>query len=108
MNLSEFFQRLVIGIQGEVTSSEIRAEMIHSPDSGLHFQEEGGVIFLMSLQFSTGIRNDAEFALFIGLGKNGPKSSRIFVVAEGGVYDERVGPISSWIIHYRFRAEARL
>jgi hypothetical protein len=74
--------------------------MFHAPYSGLHLEQKGRIIAFVFLQLSTGISNDAVFSVLFDLRQNGSQASWLFVIAQAGVGDEGVWPISSRVIDY--------
>ena len=82
---AQFFERSVVRHKRKFAAAEIGRKMFHAPDSGLHLEQERGVIAFMFLQFSAGIGNYAMFAAWINLGQNSSEAARLFVVAETGV-----------------------
>ncbi len=89
-------------------SSEISSEMFHAPNGGLHLKQKRGVIALVFLQFSACICNDAMFAFLVDLCEDGSEAARLFVIAEAGVDNEGVGPVSSGVVDNWLRAEVSL
>ncbi len=59
--------------------------MVHAPDGSLHFEQKGGIIAFVLLQFSACVSNDAMFAVRVDLREDGTKAAWLFVVAEAGV-----------------------
>jgi len=98
----------VVRYKREFASSEVSGEMLHAPDGSLHFKKKRGVIAFVFLQFSACIGNDAMFALLIDLREDGTEATRLFVVAEAGVDDEGIGPVSSGVVNNWLGAEIRL
>ena len=64
--------------QREVTSTEVRVEMFHSPDGGLHLQQVGRIVFLMLHQLPAGVRNDLVFSFDFDLSENCTKPPSFF------------------------------
>ncbi len=92
----------------EFAASEISGKMLHAPDGGLHFKKKWGVIAFVFLQFLACIGNDAMFACLVDLREDGTEATRLFVVAEAGVDDEGIGPVSSGVVDNWLGAEVRL
>ncbi len=82
----------------EFASSKISGEMFHAPDCSLHFKQKRGIIALVFLQFSACICNDAMFAFLVHLCEDGSEAARLLVVAEAGVDNEGIGPVSSRVV----------
>jgi hypothetical protein len=61
--------------------------MIHAPNGGLHFKQKGCVFAFVFLQLSACICNDAMFAIWVNLSKDGSEAPWLFVIAEAGVKD---------------------
>ena len=70
MYLAKFFERPVIRKQREVASAEVRVEVFHSPDGGLHLQQVGRIVLLMLYQLPAGISNDLMFTSFVNLSQD--------------------------------------
>jgi hypothetical protein len=98
----------VVRHKGEFASSEVSGEMLHAPDGSLHFKKKRGVIALMFLQLSACISNDTMFAVLVDLREDGSEATRLFVIAEAGVDDEGIGPVSSGVVDNWLGAEVRL
>ncbi len=62
----------------------------------------------MFLQLPAGVSDDAMLTFLVNLRKNGPKAPWLFVVAEAGIDNEGIGPVSSWVVNYRLGAEVGL
>ncbi len=82
--------------------------MLHAPDGSLHFKKKRGVIAFVFLQFSACIGNDAMFAILVDLCEDGTEATRLFIVAEAGVNNEGIGPISSGVVDNWLGAEVGL
>ncbi len=82
--------------------------MFHAPDGSLHFKQKRGVIAFVFLQFSACIGNDAMFAFLVDLCEDGAEAAGLFVVAEAGVDNEGIGPVSPGVVDNWLGAEVRL
>ena len=67
--------------QREVTSAEVRVEMFHSPDGGLHLQQVGRIVLLMLHQLPTGVSNDLVFSFVVDLSENCTKPPGFLLIA---------------------------
>ena len=82
--------------------------MVHAPNCRLHFKQKGCVVAFVFLQLSAGISDDTMLTFLVDLRKNGSKAPWLFVVAEAGIDNEGIGPVSSWVINDRLGAEVGL
>ncbi len=82
--------------------------MLHAPDGSLHFEKKQGVIAFVFLNFSARVGNDAMFAVLVDLRKDGAEATRLFIVAEAGVDDKGIGPVSSGVVDDWLGAEVTL
>ncbi len=69
--------------------------MVHAPNGSLHFKQKRRVVAFVLLQLSACICNDAMMAIWVDLHKNGSKAPWRFVIAQAGINNEGIGPISS-------------
>ncbi len=72
VDITQFFQRSVVGDQLKFAAMEIGGKMIHSPDCCLHLKQEWCVVAFMLLQLSAGVGNDAMLAIRVDLCEIGP------------------------------------
>ena len=102
MHLTQFFERPVVGEQQEVPTPQVRVEMIHGPDRGLHLQQERRVVALVLLQASAGVCHCVMSALFVDLGEDGSEAARLISDSEAGICNESILPIPARVGHDRF------
>ncbi len=72
--------------------------MVHAPNGGLHFKQKRRVVAFMFSQLSASICYDAMFTFLVDLCKNGPKAPWFSFVAETGIDNKGIGPVSSRVI----------
>ncbi len=82
--------------------------MVHAPNCRLHFKQKGCVVAFVFLQFSAGISDNTMLTFLVNLRKNCPKAPWLFVVAEAGIDNKGIGPVSSGVINDRLGAEVSL
>ena len=71
--------------------------MVDSPQGSLHFQQEGGVVFLVVGQFPTGVADGVVVAVLVDLGEDGPESSGAVLLTNAGIRGQRVFPSFSGV-----------
>ncbi len=81
------------------SSSEVGGKMVHAPNGSLHLKQKRCVVAFVLLHISACICDDTMFTFVIDLCKNGPKAPWFSVVAEAGVDDQGIGPVSSRVIN---------
>ncbi len=79
--------------------------MIHAPNCCLHFEEEGRVITFVFLKFTAGVSDYAMLPCFVYVRQNCAQATQLSVVAEAGIYDERVGSVVARVVNDWFRAK---
>ena len=98
----------MISIKFKVPTFQVSVEVLHSPDGGLHFQQERRVVLLVFLKLPTGISDDAVFSVWVDLGQDGSQSSFVLLVSNCSVRDECLGAIPPGIIDDLFRDQHAL
>jgi hypothetical protein len=77
--------------------------MVPTPNCCLHFQQKGGIVLFVLLEFSACVSADTVFSRFVYLRQDGPEAAGVGVISERGVDDEGVRPVSMRIVDNRFR-----
>ena len=90
------------------SSAEVSGKVVHAPNCCLHFKQKGCVVAFVFLQLSAGISDNTMLTFLINLRNNGSKAPWLFVVAEAGIDNEGVGPVSSGVIYDGLGAEVGL
>ena len=98
----------MVCVEHEGSASEIDIEMVHPPQSSLHFQEEWCVVGLVLLQLATGVRNDAVFPFLVDLRQDGPQPPGLLIDAKTGIRDEGIRSVSSRVSHHWLGAKVGL
>ena len=95
-------ERLVVGVDRELPTFEVGAEVVHSPLHCSHLQGEGRIVLLVLVQLPGCVGDNMEVVVLVHLCQDGADAPFFGVRPGGRIRDEGIGTVRSGVRDHGF------